>query len=261
MKETMKRLFFLLTLMLGITAIAQAQSYTTHLQQKQAGHGNVSVTQSREIDDLVNNANVSAKTHESADKASATKKPAGAANKNDSANGQAQHKTTLTPQHNDSSKNNREQPSQHREQPQVQSKERAQDTNKESAAHKDNASQHHEAATKHETHTESSRESEEPVVDTRKKVMRHSYKVNGYRVQVFAGGNSRADKVKAQNAGNAVKRAMPEQPVYVHFYSPRWICRVGNFRSYEEASNVLRQVKKLGYKQACIVSGKITVAY
>ena len=94
-----------------------------------------------------------------------------------------------------------------------------------------------------------------------KKVMRRSYKVNGYRVQVFAGGNSRNDKIKAQNAGNAVKQAFPSQPVYVHFYSPRWICRVGNFRTYEEANAILHQVKKMGYKQACIVSGKINVAY
>ena len=95
----------------------------------------------------------------------------------------------------------------------------------------------------------------------RKKVMRRSYKVNGYRVQVFAGGNSRNDKIKAQNAGNAVKMAFPSQPIYVHFYSPRWICRMGNYRTYAEANAILQQVKKMGYKQACIVSGKITVAY
>lgn len=100
-----------------------------------------------------------------------------------------------------------------------------------------------------------------PTVDMRKKVMRRSYKVNGYRVQVFAGGNSRNDKIKAQNAGNAVKMAFPSQPIYVHFYSPRWICRMGNYRTYAEANAILQQVKKMGYKQACIVSGKITVAY
>ena len=91
--------------------------------------------------------------------------------------------------------------------------------------------------------------------------MRNSYKVNGYRVQVFAGGNSRENKVKAQNIGNQLKAVFPDIPVYVHFYSPRWICRMGNFRTYQEAHSVLSQVQKLGYKQACIVSGKITVAY
>jgi hypothetical protein len=65
----------------------------------------------------------------------------------------------------------------------------------------------------------------------RKKVMRKSYKVTGYRVQAFAGGNSRNDRLKAEQTGNQLKVHFPEQPVYVHFYSPRWICRMGNFRS------------------------------
>ena len=104
-------------------------------------------------------------------------------------------------------------------------------------------------------------ETDIPTVDMRKKIPLRSYKVNGYRVQVFAGGNSRNDRVKAQKAGSDVKMAYPDIPVYVHFYSPRWICRMGNFRTYEEASAVFKGVKKLGYKQACIVSGKITVAY
>ena len=100
---------------------------------------------------------------------------------------------------------------------------------------------------------------EEP--DMSKKVMKNSYKVTGYRVQAFAGGNTRNDRRTAETVGNNIKRRFPEQPIYVHFYSPRWICRMGNFRTYEEASAVLKGVKKLGYKQACIVSGKITVAY
>ena len=88
-----------------------------------------------------------------------------------------------------------------------------------------------------------------------------SYKVNGYRVQVFAGGNSRNDRLKAERIGNAIKMRYPDQPVYVHFYSPRWICRVGNFRSLEEARKMLAKVKAMGYRQACLVKGKITVQY
>jgi hypothetical protein len=98
-------------------------------------------------------------------------------------------------------------------------------------------------------------------VDLRKKVMRKSYKVTGYRVQVFAGGNSRQDRLKAERIGNDVKMNFPDQPVYTHFYPPRWICRIGNFRSYSEANSILRQVKRLGYGQACIVKGKISVQY
>lgn len=53
----------------------------------------------------------------------------------------------------------------------------------------------------------------------------------------------------------------PNLPIYVHFYNPRWICRVGNFRSYSEAARVLKDIKAMGYSQACIVKGKINLGY
>lgn len=98
-------------------------------------------------------------------------------------------------------------------------------------------------------------------VDLRKKVMRGSYKVTGYRVQAFAGGNTRADRQKAEAIRTTIKKKFPDQPVYVHFYSPRWICRVGNYRSYEQAHWMLQEIQKMGYKSATIVKGKITVQY
>ena len=97
-------------------------------------------------------------------------------------------------------------------------------------------------------------------IDTRKKLMK-GYKINGFRVQVFAGGNSRSDRLKAEKIGDEIKTLYPGTPVYVHFYSPRWICRMGNYRTYEEAHEVLRSVKQLGYQSAIIVKGKITVQY
>ena len=100
---------------------------------------------------------------------------------------------------------------------------------------------------------------EEP--DMSKKVMKNSYKVTGYRVQAFAGGNTRNDRRTAETVGNNIKRRFPEQPIYVHFYSPRWICRVGNFRTYEEAHAMLLEIREMGYKQASIVKGKISVQY
>lgn len=96
-------------------------------------------------------------------------------------------------------------------------------------------------------------------LDTSKKVMRNAYKIQGYRVQVYAGGNSRKDKQKAEQISNEIKSLFPEQPVYCHFYSPRWICRMGNYRTYEEAQQILSRVKSLGYTQASIVKGQITV--
>ena len=97
-------------------------------------------------------------------------------------------------------------------------------------------------------------------VDMHKKVMK-GMKINGYRVQVFAGGNSRNDRLKAERTGENIKSAFPDEPIYVHFYSPRWICRMGNYRTYEEAHEVLQRVKQLGYDSAIIVKGKITVQY
>lgn len=104
-------------------------------------------------------------------------------------------------------------------------------------------------------------ETEETSPDLSKKVMRGGVKVNGYRVQAFAGGNSRKDRIQAEQIGNNIKSHFANVPVYVHFYSPRWICRVGNYRTYEEAHHMLVQLRNLGYNQASIVKGKITVQY
>ena len=97
------------------------------------------------------------------------------------------------------------------------------------------------------------------VVDTSKKVMRGGQKVNGWRVQVYAGGNQRTDRQKAERIGNEIKALFPTQPVYVHFHSPRWICRMGNYRNYEDAVQMLNSVKKAGFNAATIIKEKITV--
>ena len=98
-------------------------------------------------------------------------------------------------------------------------------------------------------------------IDTRKKVMRRSYKMQGYRVQVYSGGNSRADRQRAETAGAVMKANFPDQPIYTHFYSPSWKCRMGNYKSQAEAQAYLSRVRKLGYRQACIVKGTIQVQY
>ena len=97
--------------------------------------------------------------------------------------------------------------------------------------------------------------------DTMPKMARNGHKITGYRVQAFAGGNSRKDRQQAEQTRNSIKSHYPNVPVYVHFYSPRWICRVGNYRTYEEAHQMLISLRELGFDQATIVKGKITVAY
>lgn len=139
----------------------------------------------------------------------------------------------------------------------VNKKEPTTTTKEEPAATKKKEPAH--SATTTTTPPASSSTIEEP--DMSKKVMKNSYKVRGYRVQAFTGGNTRSDRQAAENVGNAIKRRFPEQPIYVHFYSPRWICRVGNFRTYEEAHAMLVEIREMGYKQASIVKGKISVQY
>lgn len=87
-------------------------------------------------------------------------------------------------------------------------------------------------------------------------------KANGYRIQVYSGGNSRMARQEATKVGGQVKALFPELQVYTHFKSPRWICRVGDFKTYEEANEVfraLRETQKFG--EAIIVKSVILIPY
>lgn len=66
----------------------------------------------------------------------------------------------------------------------------------------------------------------------------------GFRIQVFSGNNQRKSKTEAFSKENMVKELNPELETYVTFNSPFWRLRVGNFRSYEEADQVMRELKK-----------------
>lgn len=90
-------------------------------------------------------------------------------------------------------------------------------------------------------------------------VLKRSYKTTGYRVQAYAGGNTRRDRQRAEQTGNSLRQLFPGEEVYVHFYSPRWICRMGNYRTYAEAREKMLEVRKMGYESATVVKGKITL--
>lgn len=190
---------------------AQSQTFLDSLRKDEPGKGSVSVTQSPEIDNLVNGTGQ--------DHSGSTAKE-GVGHTQQSA---------ATQQHKEDGKHD-------------------------SAS---SESHTHEGASS----TTPSTTTEETVIDTRKKVMRNSYKTQGYRIQVFSGGNSRADRQKAESAGMVMKSNFPTEPIYVHFYSPSWKCRMGNYKTLEDAQRMLAMVKKLGYKQACIVKGTISVQY
>lgn len=193
----------LLLFTINYSLFTYSQTFTQRLQKSNAGEGKVTVTQSKEIDDLVN--------------------------------GPQDVVTTPVKQNTQSNQSNQN--------TQKQAEEKPQQTQR-------------PQITAQPEMTPDTTYTDEP----RKKILK-GYKVNGYRVQVFAGGNSRDARVKAEKTGREINALFPGEPVYVHFYSPRWICRMGNYRTYEEAHQILNAVKKLGYKSAIIVKGKITVPY
>ena len=188
-------------LCIGCLTTANAQTFTQRIQQKgQAGEGTVTVSQSKEIDDLVNGKEAEKLPEKKVEKKTVdtldTTKPASVKAREELSKILEQKVDTATG---------------------------------------------------------------EVVIDRSKKVMRGGYKINGYRVQAYAGGNQRTDRQKAEQIGNTIKMNFPNEPIYVHFYSPRWICRVGNYRTYEEARQMLNAIRKLGISGASIVKGKITV--
>jgi len=83
-------------------------------------------------------------------------------------------------------------------------------------------------------------------------------RMNGYRIQVYLGGNTRKGKTEAQAMKERVKGFFPELSVYTGFLSPHWICRVGDFRTVEEANEYLQQMRETGrFDEAVIVKSKI----
>ena len=215
---------------------SEAQTFTDRLRQYEDGKGRVNITQSAEVEDLVNNA-VLVPNQQPTPQQSA----------------QAQQNQT-TPQR---------QPQQY-VQPQT-APTKSPNPNTSSIPNSSTTNTTTTTTTTPPTQTKTPQqqqqptETEESTIDTRKKVIKGGHKAQGFRVQVFSGGNSRADRQKAERIGAAMKSHFPDQPIYVHFYSPSWKCRMGNYRTAEEARLILSQVKQLGYGSACIVKGPITV--
>lgn len=85
-------------------------------------------------------------------------------------------------------------------------------------------------------------------------------KVRGFRVQVYAGNNSRMARQEANDIAEKLKKEFPELPVYAYFQPPRWLCRVGDYRSIEEADVAMRRLKATGeFKEVSIVREQINI--
>jgi hypothetical protein len=89
---------------------------------------------------------------------------------------------------------------------------------------------------------------------------RKTLKSRGYRVQLYAGNNSRVARNEASAVAARVRAEFPDLPVYTYFQPPRWLCRVGDFRSIEEADAAMRKLKGSGaFKEVSIVREQINI--
>ena len=72
--------------------------------------------------------------------------------------------------------------------------------------------------------------------------------------------NTRQAKNDAYRVSSQVKVYFPELAVYTSFNPPRWLCRVGDFRSIEEADAMMRKMKATGvFKEVSIVKDEVNI--
>lgn len=68
-------------------------------------------------------------------------------------------------------------------------------------------------------------------------------KLQGFRVQVFIGNSQRTAKDEAMKKKEEIQELFSELTTYVTYTAPFWKLRVGDYRSYDEADQILRQLK------------------
>ena len=85
-------------------------------------------------------------------------------------------------------------------------------------------------------------------------------KSSGYRIQVYAGNNTRQAKNEAYAVAARIKEYFPDLTVYTSFNPPRWLCRAGDYRSIEEADAMMRRLRATGvFKEVSIVREQINI--
>lgn len=74
------------------------------------------------------------------------------------------------------------------------------------------------------------------------RVLHSSIKTPIYHIQLFSSNNTDA-KQQAESFAIRVRESFPDLPTNVSYVSPFWRLRVGEYRSYEEAQAMQRQLK------------------
>lgn len=66
----------------------------------------------------------------------------------------------------------------------------------------------------------------------------------GYRIQVYSDNNPKTAKRDAQVRERNIKSRFPQLGTYLQFKSPSWKLRVGDFKTKDEATEMLTELKK-----------------
>ena len=69
-------------------------------------------------------------------------------------------------------------------------------------------------------------------------------KMRGFKIQAFSGNNQRTSKNEAYYKQGLINTSFPGQETVVTFDSPFWRLRVGNFKTREDATAVLKDMRK-----------------
>ena len=85
---------------------------------------------------------------------------------------------------------------------------------------------------------------------------------DGFRIQIYTGANSRTDKEQALKLQTHSKNLFPDYEVYCNFISPRWVVRIGDFETRDEAMVFMTEVRKTGIsKEVRVVKCKVQIPF
>lgn len=117
-------------------------------------------------------------------------------------------------------------------------------------------------ATEHKKSTTASNNNTSKTNGQKHYVTRARHKARGFRICIFTGGNTRADKIKAIEMGQKCRNLFKELAVYPSFEAPRWVTHVGDFKTRQEAQKYVTRIRRarISY-EVRIVSSEVNVPY
>lgn len=71
----------------------------------------------------------------------------------------------------------------------------------------------------------------------------HQNSNSGYRIQVFSDSNPRTAQAEAGRKAATISSRFPDMNTYIKYDSPYWRLRVGDFTTFEDASDALTEMK------------------